>query len=188
MTLPCGGTALSADDIVLFAPGSISAEPVWGLTFLAGASAGDARLVDLLFTPWNGEFGHGAFGGVAISRKIARLYDHFAFEGEIGLGARFGENGGGEGWAAIYLRYEGFPWDNLIRTTVGISTGLDYLSNPEFEEHVLHYLGPELTFALPRHPNTELVFRYHHRSGAFGTFGGVLEGSNIVTLGLRLRR
>ena len=96
-----------------------------------------------------------------MSRKLARLYRHFTLEGELGLAARFGDNEAGEGWAAIYLRFDGFPWNNRIRTTVGISTGLDYLSNlppaetsPDGEpedhtSHVLHYLSPEITFALP---------------------------------------
>ena len=104
-----------------------------------------------------------------------------------------------KGGLRIYLRFDGFPWNNRIRTTVGISTGLDYLSNlpaaetspdgepEEHTSHVLHYLSPEITFALPKHPNQELVIRLHHRSGLFGAINGVSGGSNMVTVGFRHR-
>jgi hypothetical protein len=183
------GPAQCSDNFVLFAPGAISAEPLWGFTFLQGASAGrDSYLVDLLRNPWSGNYGDGWFIGAAASRKIARFYQHFTLEGEVGVGTRFGHNEGAEGWAAVFLRIDGFPWDHILKTTVGASTGLDILTNPEFEEHVLHYFAPEITLALPKFPQTELVFRYHHRSGVFGTFGSVREGSNVISLGIRIRR
>ena len=180
--------AHGSDNLVFFAPGSVAGEALWGFTFFQGASAGeDSRLVDLLRNPWSGDYGEGWFTGVAASRKIARFYQHFTVEGEVGLGVRYGHNNGGDGWAAVYLRFDGFPWNNVIRTTVGASTGLSYLTDPEFDEHILHYFGPEIAFALPSHPNTELVLRFHHRSGAFGTFGSVREGSNVISIGVRIR-
>ena len=182
------GVASAADNLVLFAPGSVSEEPLWSFTFFQGASAGEESiLIDLLRNPWSGDYGQGWFTGAAASRKIARFYQHFTVEGEVGLGARFGNNEGLEGWGAFYVRFDGFPWNNILRTSVGASTGLDYLANPEFEENVLHYFGPEIALALPSHPNTELVFRYHHRSGVFGVFGSVREGSNVLSLGVRIR-
>ena len=180
--------ARGSDNLVLFAPGSVAGEPLWGFTFFQGASAGeDSYLVDLLRNPWSGDYGEGWFTGAAASRKIARFYQHFTVEGEVGLGVRYGDNNGGDGWAALYLRFDGFPWSNVLRTTVGASTGLSYLTDPEFDEHILHYFGPEVAFALPSHPNTELVLRYHHRSGVFGTFGSVREGSNVIAIGVRIR-
>ena len=144
--------------------------------------------MDLLRNPWSGNYGDGWFTGAAASRKIARLYQHFTLEGEVGLGARYGDDEGAEGWAAVYLRFDGFPWSRILRTTVGASIGVDYLTNPEFDEHILHYFGPEIALALPSHPHTELVFRFHHRSGVFGTFGSVREGSNVIAIGIRIRR
>ena len=182
--------ARASDKWIYFAPGSVAGEPLWAFTFFQGASAGeDAILVDLLRNPWSGDYGHGGFTGGAVSRKIARFYRHFTLEGEVGLGVRYGEdNHGGDGWAAAYVRFDGFPWRNVLRTTVGFSTGLSYLTDPEFDEHILHYFGPEIAFALPSHPNTELVLRFHHRSGMFGAFGDVREGSNVISLGVRIRR
>src|SRR5450759_3222178 len=53
--------------------------------------------------------------------------------------------------------------------------------------HLLHYFSPEITFALPEFKQHELLIRYHHRSGVFGTFNGVWGGSNVIALGYRYR-
>ena len=42
----------------------------------------------------------------------------------------------------------------------------------------------EATFALPRHPQWQLAYRIHHRSGIFGVYD-TDSGSNTVGLGLR---
>src|SRR3954466_15233107 len=100
----CASSARASDNWIYFAPGSAASEPLWAFTFFQGASAGkDSILVDLLRNPWSGDYGHGWFTGAAASRKIARFYQHFTLEGEVGLGARYGEdNHGGDGWAALY--------------------------------------------------------------------------------------
>jgi hypothetical protein len=187
------------DNVILFTPHSLADEPLWAATVLGGGSAGDSRLIDILSNPWNTDTADDYFVGAAVSRKLARLYRYFTLEGELGLAARFGDNEAGEGWAAIYLRFDGFPWNNRIRMTAGISTGLDYLSNlpsaetspdgepEEYTSHVLHYFSPEITFALPKYPNEELVVRFQHRSGMFGAINGVSGGSNVVTVGFRHR-
>jgi hypothetical protein len=36
-------------------------------------------------------------------------------------------------------------------------------------------------------PNTELVFRIQHRSGAYGTLGAMKEGNNANVIGIRQR-
>ena len=187
------------DSMILFAPGPIAQEPLWSVTVLAGLSAGDDRLVDLLRNPWGRDYQDDYFAGLVISRKVARLYRHFTVESEAGIGFRFGQTDAGEGWAALYLRFDAFPWNRWIRTTAGLSTGLNFLTDlprPETapggdsEEHtsrILHYFSPEITFARPEHPSQELVIRYHHRSGVAGTFGGVWGGSNVLSAGFRLR-
>ena len=93
----------------------------------------------------------------------------------------------------------GFFWNHIVFTTVAISTGLSFVEKVSDVErdagdrgnpngsHLLHYLAPEITFALPDYRQHELVIRYHHRSGVFGTFNGVWGGSNVVTTGYRYR-
>ena len=54
-------------------------------------------------------------------------------------------------------------------------------------EHGFDIFAPEIAFALPESPQHELFVRLHHRSGVFGTFGGVHGGADVVTLGYRFR-
>jgi hypothetical protein len=167
---------------------------LWSVTGFFGASAGDDRFTELLSSPWNAQFRSDYFMGVAGSRRLARFWTYFTIEGELGAGYRAGESDSPELWAALYLRYDGFPWNEYVFTTVGVSTGLDWVAHFSPEEasasstsHVLHYFSPEITLALPSHLEHELVFRYHHRSGVFGTFNGVYNGSTVFALGYRYR-
>ncbi len=194
------GSARAADpeNYLLFTESaSLATEPAWSVTGLAGASAGDDKLIWLLSAPWSADLRDDYFAGLTASRRIAR-YGNFTLEGELGVGFRFGVTDGVEGWTALFLRYE-LPWDQYLRTTLGASTGLNWMSElppaevapggepEEFTSHVLHYLAPEVAFALPNFPNRELVVRLHHRSGVFGLFNGVKGGSNVITVGGRVR-
>ena len=173
----------------------IASDPKWAVTLLAGASAGDDKLIWLLTSPWTARFRDDYFAGGALSRRLVRFWNYFSIEAEVGVGARFGMTNGPETWGAIYFRYDHFPWNNKLYTTVAVSTGLDYLSNlPPSEtypgdptSHLLHYFSPEITFALPEFKQHELLIRYHHRSGVFGTFNGVWGGSNVISTGYRYR-
>lgn len=147
--------------------------------------------------PHDWEYGDSYFAGVNLSRRIASVFDLIDFEAEAGIGQRFGDLDETEVWGAIYARYSRFPWNSIVRTTVGISTGLNFSSGvPEAEnkrtpdgsgDRLLHYLAPEITFALPKHPETELVFRFHHRSGAMGWVSETKGGIQFMTAGLRYR-
>jgi hypothetical protein len=168
--------------------------PQWAITGFLGLSASDSDLHELIAQPWqaDGEYG---FTGIALSREVARFHEAFSIEIEIGAGGRFGSDyDAAEAWLAAFLRYDRFPWNDVVRTTVAVSTGVNVISHLPPDEvgeddnsRLLHYFSPEITFALPDHPNNELVLRWHHRSGVFGTFGGVRGGSNVVALGLRHR-
>jgi len=52
---------------------------------------------------------------------------------------------------------------------------------------MLFYLGFDLAFALASLPDTELVLRIQHRSGAYGTLGAMKEGNNANVIGIRQR-
>ncbi len=80
------------------------------------------------------------------------------------------------------------PWLNL-GFEEGVSVLTD-LSNYEStyrrkSSRFLNYLAFEIEVLVA--PEWSLVGRIHHRSGAFGTFNGVTEGSNAYLLGLRYR-
>lgn len=135
----------------------------------------------------------------AISRQAGWFWSrHISLEPEVGIGQRFGRQKATEFWAALFARYHGFPWDGTLLTTVAISTGLNWATertaverdrtqNDDEGSNLLHYLAPEVTFALPSHPDTELMFRLHHRSGIFGLINGAQGGAQYATVGIRVR-
>jgi hypothetical protein len=196
--LAFGGVAAATSETsarLSFSPTPIASDPKWAVTILAGASAGDDQLRYLMLGPWNADFRDNYFVGGAFSRRLARFWHYFSIEAEFGAGGRFGSMNTGEVWGAIYFRYDGFPWNRFVYTTFAISTGLNYLSRlPPSETHpgdptsnTLHYFSPEFTFAHPQYKQHELLIRYHHRSGLFGTINGVSGGSNVLALGYRYR-
>lgn len=147
--------------------------------------------------PWDWKTKDSTLLSGAFNRELVTYSDLFAFEGELGAGKRFGEQKEGEFWGAIYFRWKKFPWNDYIRTTVGVSTGINYatdisrIEREKSEDHqskVLHYLSPEITFGLPDREDLDLVFRFHHRSGGnLGVFNKTGGGSQYQTVGLRYR-
>lgn len=159
-------------------------------------SMNDILLNDPTFpTDWDFT-GDGIIAG-AVSREWLSYGDHLVLEPELGIGKRFGEQDETEFWGALFFRYRGFPWDHWVTTSVAISTGMNYATGTSEQEiernrndegsHWLHFLSPEITFALPSRPDIELMFRLHHRSGIFGTINGARGGNQYGTVGLRVR-
>src|ERR1700694_961282 len=188
-------TASAEEGLAL--PGSLGKEdPLWSVFIFGGTTAEANTFVGLMAEPWSGSYGRNDFIGGAVSRRIGRVRDHFIFEVEVGAGERFKHFSSPEGWVALYLRFDWFPWNNFVYTTVAINTGLDYVQkvspveldsclgrgNPNCS-NLLHYLGPEITFASPDNPNSEIVIRWHHRSGIFGLMSDTWGGSNILPAG-----
>jgi hypothetical protein len=95
----------------------------------------------------------------------------------------------------LAFRWANFPWNKYIVTSFAVGEGLSYDSKVPKQEipeegnpqRVLNYLMLELTLALPRSPQWELVARIHHRSGIFGLYESANGGSTAVGLGLRYR-
>ena len=144
---------------------------------------------------WSRSFREEAVLVGAASYNLVRFLRSFTIEAEIGIGHRFGVSGT-EGWIAGYLRYDNFPWNHVLRTTVAASIGLNYIDRLPVSEsfdptrprsRLLHYFSPEITFAQPDQPHRELVFRSHHRSGVHGPFNGVKGGADAFVVGLRHR-
>ena len=74
---------------------------------------------------------------------------------------------------------------SAISSPIG-QEGLRQINN-RGSANVLFYLGFDVAFALADLPNTELVLRIQHRSGAYGTLGGMKEGNNANVIGVRHR-
>jgi hypothetical protein len=154
--------------------------------------------------PHEFDFNDDGIVAAAISRRFANFAGVIDFEAEAGVAQRFGEDTESEVWAAFYARWTYFPWNRWIRTTMAVSTGLNYASSVSQLElaqgragasgsKLLNFLSPELTLALPEAPNTELLFRLHHRSGGreivgnIPYFNGTGGASQYLTVGLRRR-
>jgi hypothetical protein len=146
--------------------------------------------------PWDWKFKNSTFVGGTFSREVVRYGDWWAFETEIGAGKRFGKLDAFESWAALYWRWKAFPWNDYVRTTIGVSTGLNWASEVDRVEReksshtsqVLHFLSPEITFGLPSNENLDLVFRFHHRSGGkLSVFKNTSGAAQYQSIGLRYR-
>jgi hypothetical protein len=176
------------------------------VTFFVGRGT-DTNFTTILVEPWTVEFVDLGVVAAAISTRLGTVNeltgsdpggigDDFSIDLEAGTSYRFGDEEMGEFWGAIYLRYDGFPWNDTIYTTIAADTGVSYITKTsEFEQgrsdgqssQLLHYLAPEITFADPDNKNVEWVVKLHHRSGVFGLFDGVTGGSTFIATGLRVR-
>ena len=97
--------------------------------------------------------------------------------------------------ALVIYRWQYFPWNDKLRTTVAIGDGLSYATEtPPLEEasktnvgatRLLNYILVETTFAPPEVLDWSLVVRVHHRSGVFGLFDDVKGGSNVIAAGIK---
>jgi hypothetical protein len=178
------------------------------VAFFVG-EATDTNFVDSMITPWKNDLKNVQVAGAAYNYRFGTLNeltennfgssfgDHLMLEGEVGGSFRFGNEHLGEAWTGLYLRYDGFFWNEKVYTTLAVNTGVSLLSDfSGFERgrdskgknaKLLHYMGPELTFSPPDNHNLEFLLRYHHRSGVFGLFDGVVSGSTFLSTGFRYR-
>jgi hypothetical protein len=105
----------------------------------------------------------------------------------------------GELWFGPAIRYESLVLFNALGVIPGFTAGFSATTNsigkerqrelttPGGDARFLGYLGPEIGFSLVSAPQWELVIALHHRSGANGTFGHLMEGYNANVAGLRYR-
>ncbi len=154
---------------------------------------------------FSGRFRPEYFGGVGLQRRLIDAGPvSFEFDTNL-LGHRASQQPGGgfnqalpfadtpaqsfgEITAGIGLRLWVRPWLNLF-----FVEGLSVLSSKSNYEatfrqnsaRLLNYLAFEVEALVT--PRWSAVGRIHHRSGAYGTFSGVSEGSNAYLIGLRYR-
>lgn len=94
------------------------------------------------------------------------------------------------------FRWREFPWNNTLLTTFGVGEGVSWAShNPQQEidsenspgdaTKFLNYVMAEITFSLPEHPEWQIMYRLHHRSGVFGLYCPGTVGSTAAGIGLR---
>ena len=174
----------------------------WAATVWGGQSI-DSNFGDTFF--FNGRMRPEYLGGVTLQKRIwkagplaieveGNLFGHQAYEQPGGAFnqsvpyANTPQQSFGEGIVGIGARLWMQPWLSL-----GVVEGVSYFTaNSNYERtyrenyaQFLNYLGFELEAAVSK--RLSLVGRIHHRSGAFGTYSGVREGSNAYLIGARYR-
>ena len=150
--------------------------------------------------------------GGAYQRDFFQFNSGVLIGAEVGLADRFGNYKiccdtiaystgvmhSAELWGGVSFRHQGFALFDTVRISPGFVFGLSAISSPIGQEglrqidnrgsaNLLFYLGFDVAFALADLPNTELVLRIQHRSGAYGTLGGMKEGNNANVIGVRHR-
>jgi hypothetical protein len=135
---------------------------------------------------------------LAYARNFRDLGYGLRMGGEFGLADRLGATLSTEIWSGVVIRHKGFTSHEGLNVALSLTVGLSLISKSVGEEikrevgregnaTFLFYLGPELVFSYPGLRRWEFVYRLHHRSGAGGTLGGLYEGYNANTLGIRYR-
>ena len=121
--------------------------------------------------------------------ETRRVLDaHATSSRRSGSRQRFGQQDETEVWAALFFRYHGFPWDDvLVDHRRRLSTGLNYATDISEVEagpgqgrrgqpaDALLLAGDHLRAAEPS--GLELLFRFHHRSGVFGLVSDAWGGA-----------
>lgn len=200
VVIAIGGSAVAQADDSVRGSDSIA---------IYGGQATWTNFVESMYAPWTNDMTDIGVAALAYNHSFGSVNDltggilppvigdHLFVEGEAGLSLRFGDEDLGEGWVGAFLRYDNLPWNDYVYTTLAVNTGVSYLTETsEFERSrdnkseaakLLHFMAPEITFASPDNKNLEWLIRYHHRSGVFGAFDGVVSGSTFITTGVRLR-
>lgn len=94
------------------------------------------------------------------------------------------------------VRWINFPWNHYLTTTFAIGEGVSYATAIPWREQrdrgkaingkrLENLLMFEATFALPSHPDWQVLYRVHHRSGVFGMYDSSNSGSTAVGVGVR---
>jgi len=125
------------------------------------------------------------------SRKLHDFGAHLRLEGELNVAKHSGLQNHLEFNTAALLRWRAFPWSRYVSTSIAYGLGFSHaLDQPLIEEEpdreavrTLISMPTEVTLG-PPDADWEVMFRIHHRSGAFGIFKDA-GGSNFISLGLR---
>ncbi|HRH82018.1 MAG TPA: hypothetical protein PLW81_13315 [Thiobacillaceae bacterium] len=128
----------------------------------------------------------------ALSRTFWRAPDNaYSFELEGNVAKHFGDQDHWELNLAVTGRWNRFPWNDRVATSIAFGVGPSFASEVPKEEirlngsseSTLVYWHLELTLGPPKE-NWAALLRLHHRSTGFGLMGDD-GGSNAVTVGLR---
>lgn len=176
----------------------------WGVAYFHGWMTNN-NITQVL--KWNNvRFEYGTLDTLELSYELSpqnpfrRLFQPIVSTVEVAANTTYRDDPRGsiyevDGYAI--LRWQHFPWDRYLVNTLAFGDGLSYVTKPPQRElydadtknpkNLLNFLMLEVTFALPAHPEWQLIGRVHHRCGAWGAFGAGNLSSNAIEIGLRYR-
>ena len=135
---------------------------------------------------------------VAFSRPWIKFADYFSIDAELGLARRYGNADGAEAWAALYLRWNWFPWNDYLRTSIAIGFGPSLSGNVRVNQRtgqlqntsgigIANFFTPELTLGLPGVPWFDAIIRFHHRSQIWNVIPYTTDPAQFWSVGARVR-
>ncbi len=182
--------------LVLHQPASASGP--WFVSTYAGMYS-PRTYGEILHKSWNLQSEY--LAAASVGREMTRLDRVFGIEADLAVewegvfATHWGDSRSYQEIAgSLNLRWHRFPWREHLTTSIGTGFGLSYATPvPQHEgrsrlgkrNNLLVYLMYDITIGLPEIPSWAVFFRVHHRSGAFGTFGGVRGASNYPCIGVR---
>jgi len=178
------------------------------LVFRPSAEAGEERLNALnlywgrmttnpweeVLIPGDVHFYPSSLIALTLARTIGTTGKLLSYEAEGQVVRHYGRQDHWEFNGLGVVRWEPFWWDRLLDTSLAFGLGASYgtrrpaveLAKSGETERLLAYWMLELALAQPDRPQLALIFRLHHRSGAYGLFAD--EGASTApVIGLKYR-
>jgi len=170
-----------------------SAENKWFVSIYFG-QASDNRFQDIAGR-LDRQFIDSYMAAFSAGKELYTYKDYIRLEAEGQIARHWNIQSHSEVNAQLIIRWLPFFWDDYLDTSLAFGEGLSYateiplLETDECDEtsNLLNYLMLELSFNIPQKSSWDIFSRIHHRSGVFGLFNNVTEGSNVVCIGLRRR-
>ena len=149
----------------------------------------------MFYEPWNVEFENTNLIALSAAYEIYRFSFGLGVELEAGVGRRFSGEDNWEFWTAAAVRWHDFPWNDVVKTTLGVAFfGPNYSTRISDHEasrnggkktHWMNFFAPEVTLAHPDFPQAALLIRLHHRSGLAGLYNDTTSGSTFLSVRTR---
>lgn len=132
--------------------------------------------------------------GIGVRQQEPVPEDGIVVGWEVGGAVRAGESTSAEVWSGPYLGHDGIELGDAVKLSPSLTFGLSAVTGSMGTEQrralsdggspeLLFYLSPEIALSSSQDSDTEVFWRLHHRSGAWGTLGG--GSANATTAGLR---
>jgi len=195
---PALATPLVSPTLEFVAPEPVDAPPLpeapLRSVFGYGGVYSDTRLVEILRLDIDPQRSFIGVGGM--SQRLHRFDHRLDLEAEVLVGKHVGKQHHMEFAGAISLRWNAFPWDHRVNTSMAYGHGPSFATSAPAVEasheraprQRLLFMVAEIAMAPPNRPEGgwEGLLRVHHRSGVFKLLSSG-SGSNFISLGLRYR-